>query len=248
MFGFVEWTQESKSRRGAWTGERFIGGVRFLTLTLYREEKYRPLSQRRRCAAGAKLLRKAGVTRAVFPKDFPWLEVFEKQGVTPVADLPLRRELAASFAAFLLAERGVAPANANVAVAADRLSGEVMRAVTDLCRRNRYVMLDLPQGSGEFCRELRRSYGVSVLQDPTAEQLGRADVLLLFAPRTGAQTPGQAALPLYEGAERAFGWSAAAPGEALPAGCETTQLLAALREAGALRPECLEIRGVQFQA
>lgn len=247
MFGFVEWTQESKGRRGARIGERVIGGVTFLTLSLYREEKYRPLSLRHRSAAGAKLLRKAGVTRAVFPRDFPFLEVFEKQGITQVEELFLRRELAAAFAAFVLAQKGVSPVSANVAVVTDRMSAEVMRAVTDLCRRNRYVLLAAPR-SADFCRELRRSYGVSVLQDPTEEQLRRADVLLLFSPRPELLAPGGTVLPLYEGAEGTFAWSAVLSGEALPAECDLSRLLAALREAGALRPECLEIRSVQVYA
>ena len=133
-----------------------------------------------------------------------------------------------------------------MAVTADRLSAEVIRTVTALCRRCRYLLLQVPYGGEAFCREMRRTQGVSIRLDPTAEQLEQADILLCFAPLRTPPAKGMLCLPLYAGAENAFTWSAAVPGQGEEE--SRTALLAALWEVGALRPECLEVRSVTFRA
>lgn len=246
MFGYVEWSEEKGKRRGVTAGERIIGGVRFYAVTLYRGEKSRPAVLRRRCASAARLLKKADVGRAVLPLDAPCEEVFVRQGIRPVGDTALRRELAAELVSFAMAEHGLAPGGATVAVTAERLSAEVIRAVTALCRRSRYMLLSVPYGGEAFCREMRRTHGVSVLLDPTAEQLEQADVLVQFGARPDLKPKNKVTLPLYAGAAGAFSWSASVPGQGEPE--ERTALLAALWEAGVLRPECLEVRSLDFRA
>lgn len=65
------------------------------------------------------------------------------------------------------------PGGARVLVTANALSGEVVRTVTELALRHRYLLLTVPFGGEELCRRLRREYGVSVLLNPTAEQMAR---------------------------------------------------------------------------
>ena len=93
------------------------------------------------------------------------------------------------------------------------------------------------QGIVELCRQLRREYGVTLLLSPAKEQLEGADVLLLFDRREDLK-PGGVVLPLYEGAQTPLPPLLLPPAmeERLPAGADRGQLLAALREAGALRP------------
>ena len=131
----------------------------------------------------------------------------------------------------------LSPGNAKVAVAGSQLTGELVRTVTELSLRNRYVLLDLPYGGEELCRQLRREYGVTLLLSPAKEQLEGADVLLLFDRREDLK-PGGVVLPLYEGAQTPLPPLLLPPAmeERLPAGADRGQLLAALREAGALRP------------
>lgn len=80
-------------------------------------------------------------------------------------------------------------------MAGSQLTGELVRTVTELSLRNRYVLLDLPYGGEELCRQLRREYGVTLLLSPAKEQLEGADVLLLFdrredlKPRRGGSAP-----------------------------------------------------------
>ncbi|MEG2221375.1 MAG: hypothetical protein RRY95_01450 [Oscillospiraceae bacterium] len=239
MLGWIDWAETPEKRhRGVVMAERTLLGVRFLGVTLPGETGH-PLSQKRRAAMAARRLEKAGVTRAVFPKAFPHGEIFARHGVLPVSELPLRRELAAALTGFVMAQKGLSPGCATIGVVAERLSGDVLRTVTELCLHNRYVLLSVPYGGTEFCRGLRRSYGVSVLENPDAGQLNRTDILLLFAPRPDLSPEKGTVLALYEGAENAFLWEPQLPSdwaESVPATCEMGQLLAALTAAGALRP------------
>ena len=192
---------------------------------------------RRRVSAAGKRLRKLGITRAVLPEDFVYQELLERQGIRAVSTVTLRRALAADWARAVMETGALSPGNAKVAVAGSQLTGELVRTVTELSLRNRYVLLDLPYGGEELSRQLRREYGVTLLLRPAKEQLEGADVLLLFDRREDLK-PGGVVLPLYEGAQTPLPPLLLPPAmeERLPAGADRGQLLAALREAGALRP------------
>lgn len=97
--------------------------------------------------------------------------------------LPLARRMAAELAEAELRRLGTDPAGARLAVAGERLSGELTRTVTELALRHRYVLLDVPYGGEELCRQLRREYGVTLLLCPGAEQVAASEVLVLFGPR-----------------------------------------------------------------
>ena len=192
---------------------------------------------RRRVLTAAKRLRKAGVTRLVVPEAFAYGEQLEKVGVAPVSTLPLRRALAADLARAVMAGRNLSGGSARLAVAGDRLSGELVRTVTELALGNRYVLLDVPYGGDTLANQLRREYGVSLLLSPTRQQMEEADVLVLFAARTDLRRRDPAVLRLYD---------EAAPLPPLllppvlegqmPPGLCRPQLLAVLVESGVLRP------------
>ena len=67
---------------------------------------------------------------------------------------------------------GENPAGARVLITADALSGEVVRTVTELALRHRYLMLKVPFGGEELCRRLRREYGVSIAAEPGSSWSG----------------------------------------------------------------------------
>ena len=125
-------------------------------------------------------------------------------------------------------------AGVRLAVAGDRLSSEMVRTVTALALRSRYVMLDVPQGA-VLADRLRREYGVSLLLFPPRERLAEAEILVLFEPRPDLPRDNPAVLELYD---------EAAPlpplllppvlEEQLPQGLCRSQLLSALVESGVL--------------
>ena len=239
MIGILLWKEPQRGirQRQVTLAERSVLHMRFLCAEIVRGPRTPEPSLRRRVSSVAKRLRKAGVTRAVLPEGFAYGPQLEKYGVRPVSTLALRRRLAADWVRQALAERGVSPGGAKIAVSAAQMTGELVRPVTELSLRHRYVLLDVPYGGEELCRRLRREYGVSLLLGPDREQLEEADALVLFDPRTDLRQKGGTALPLYDEAAP-MGRLSLPPAleERLPEGAGRGQLLAALVEAGAVPP------------
>lgn len=239
MVGMLLWKgpQDGKRQRSVTVREVSLLHMRFLQAEVLRGPRTPETVARRRVAAAGKRLRKQGVARVILPENFAFDAQLAKCGLRPVSTLALRRELAADWIRWLLAEKGLPAAGARVAVTAAQLTGEVVRTVTELTLRHRYVLLDLPYGGEELCRQLRREYGVSLLLGPSKDQLEGAEALALFDARTDLACKNPAVLPLYD--ETAPLPPLALPPaleEKLPAGLDRPQLLASLREAGVLRP------------
>ena len=236
MVGYLSWAEPKKGQKSVRLEERHILRMRFLQAEVVNSPHEAIL--RRRCVAAGKRLRKRGVTQVVLPERFPFLEQLAKCGLRPVSTLALRRAIAADWVRAELAAKGRPVAGARVAVAAAALTGEVVRTVTELCLRHRYVLLDLPYGGEELCRQLRREYGVSLLMGPSKDQLEGAEALVLFDPRTDLSLTNPVALRLYD-EKQALPPLLLPPGmeEELPEGADRGRLLAVLREAGALRRE-----------
>ena len=242
MVGLLTWTEPRKGQKSVRLEERHILRMRFLQAEIVRSPHTAVL--RGRVFAAGKKLRKRGVTQVVLPEAFPFREQLSKCGLRPVGTLALRRGLAADWVRWGLAEKGQPVAGARVAVTAAALTGEVVRTVTELCLRHRYVLLDLPYGGEELCRQLRREYGVSLLLGPSKDQLEGAEALVLFDSRTDLSLKNPVALRLYDEGQ-ALPPLALPPEaeEALPEGVSRGQLLAALREAGAVRREQIVLGG-----
>ncbi len=236
MVGLLIWAEPKKGQRSVRLEERPVQRMRFLQAEIVKSSHGAILS--RRVLAAGKKLRKRGVTQIVLPEAFPFREQIIKCGLRPVSTLALRRAIAADWVRTGLAEKGMPVAGARVAVSAAVLTGEAVRTVTELCLRHRYVLLDLPYGGEELCRQLRREYGVSLLLGPSKDQLEGAEALVLFDARTDLSLKNSVALRLYD--EKQTLPSLALPPsmeEALPEGVDRGQLLAVLREAGVLKRE-----------
>lgn len=237
MIGMIVWKSPEKGRRSVQVRERSVLHMRFTCVEVARGPKTPETALRRRIGAAGKRLRKLGVSRAVLPENFPFVQQLEKGGVRPVSTLTLRRALAADWVRTAMEERGLTGGSVKLAISAGQMTGELVRTVTELSLRNRYVLLDLPYGGEDLCRQLRREYGVSLLLAPGKEQLEGADVLLLFDPREDLAGKNPVVLPLYgEAAPLPPLMLPPALEEKLPAGCDRAQMLAALQEAGAIRP------------
>ena len=244
MIGMLSWKEPGKREKAVAVKERSILRVRFWCAEVLRGPKTPEAVLRRRVAAAGKRLRKQGVTRVVLPEEFAYGPQLEKWDLHPVSTLGLRRAIAADWVRWFLAEQGTPAAGARVAVSAEQLTGEVVRTVTELSLRHRYVLLDLPYGGEELCRQLRREYGVSLLLGPAREQLEGADALVLFDARTDLKNP--AVLALYDESQPLPPVSLPpAMEEALPPGADRGQMLAALREAGVLRPGQIAVGGAR---
>lgn len=238
MIGLLKWTvpQEGERNKTVALKEDLILHMRFLRVDVLRSPRTPEVVLRRRVQQAGRRLRKLGITHAVLPEAFAYREILAQYGVQPVSSLALRRSLAADWVRWELNVRKIPAAGAQVAVAASQLTGEVVRTVTELALRHRYVLLDLPYGGEDLCRQLRREYGVSLLLSPPKEQLENAEALVLFDRREGLQGRNPVVIPLYD--EKTAMPPLSLPPvleEKLPEGADRTLLFAALQTAGALR-------------
>ena len=239
MFGYVEWAGEKRVNSIS-AGEAVICGMRVYRGVIGRENRFW-------AGRAARAMQRGGIRQAIFPQGFPYPEVFLKRGVRPVDPQPLHRQLAAEAVRCAMAELGLTAGSAVTAVVGDRLSGDLQRAVTELCLRNRYVLLSVPYGAEAMCRGLQREYGVSVLQRPTVEQIERSDILLLFDRREELSLHNRCVLPLYEGGQER--WVLGLPEQMkVPSGCEEEQLAAALVQTGILRANQIEVKSLRSNA
>lgn len=240
MMGLIVWQQPGagKRLRTVTAQETAILRVPFLQAEVVRGPRTRPGTLERRLIRAAQKLRQAGVRYTVLPADYPPSQWPQRHGVGVVSTLSLRRSLAVELVRRITAERGLPPGSVRIAVTAGQMTGELVKTVTELTLGYRYVMLDVPYGGEELCRRLRREYGVSLLLQPSREQLEEAQVLVSFDRRTDLTGNNEAVVALYEGAESTFPPLTVPPSveTQLPAGVDRLQLLAALRGAGALAP------------
>ena len=223
-------------------GERQLSGGTFVTLQVGLRTRPNGPMALYRARQGARLLREAGVRTAVFPVDFPYTALFIRQGILPVDTLPLRRALAAPLTRRRLEQLGRQPTQAVVAVSGERATREILETAKALALSYRYVLLSA-RGGEDFAKSLRREYGISLLLDPSPDQIDRADALLLFAPRGDLAQDNKILFTLYPGGEAGRGRLPLCLPKALAdqseSNCDQEQLAAALYSQGALSLETL---------
>ena len=244
MLGYIEYDENTKT---VMLGQRRVLGGMFCALTFGREN--RGVTAGIRVTRAAKRMYMAGVRQAVFPVDFPYTSIFLRQGIVPVDTLPLRREICAGYVTRRLEEMGIPPTAAVIALGGEYLSREMREITKRLALAYRYVMLSVPEGGEELARELRRTYGISLILRPAEDQLERADALVLFSPKTELTCGNKVFCALYPGGEFTRGRvPIELAGEmirSLPPNCDREQFAAALHAMGSLGAEMLscEIRG-----
>ena len=240
MVGLLTWKTPQKGRKRLELEESSVLRMRFLEASM--AVSTHPSVMRRRILWAGKRLRKAGVVQVVPPADFAHGELLEKSGLRPVSTLALRRSISADWVRSGLEGKKLSVSGSRVAVAAGVLTGEVVRTVTELCLRHRYVLLDLPYGGEELCRQLRREYGVSLLLGPSKDQWEGAEALVLFDRRLDLSMRNPVLLRLYDDTAPLPRLTLPPESEAeLPEGLDRGRLLAALREAGAIRREQISV-------
>ena len=242
MVGLLVWKKPEKRRRSVELCERQILHVRILCAEILRGPKTPDTVLRRRVLAAVKRLQKLGIRKVILPEDFLWRDQLEQREIQPVSTVPLRQMLAADWVRWDLENRKIPSSGARVAVVCGGLSGAAVRTVTELALRHRYVMLKVPYGGEELCRQLRKEYGISLLLKPSQEQMESADVTVLFEKWGEGRVRGR--LPLYDETMKMPELSLPpALEDFLPPGTERNQMLTVLLEAGAIRPGQIAFQG-----
>ena len=240
MLGYIMYGEGPKRPE---LGERQLSGGTFVTLRMGLQARPNGPLALFRARQGARMLRESGIRSAVFPVDFPYTALFIRQGILPVDTLPLRRLLAAPLTRRRLENGGFQPTQAVAAVSGDRVIREVTDCAKALALSYRYVLLSVRGDAEPFARNLRREYGISLLLDPSPDQLDRADALLLYAPREDLTKENRVLYTLYPGGEAGRGCLPlclpAGAAERVEPNCGREQLAAALYALGAVSLETL---------
>ena len=196
MLGFIEYAQDSTKLR---LERETKCGATFLVLDMGKSAQ--GMFSSRRAVRAAERMRAHGVRRAVFPVDFPHTAAFLRAGIAPVDPMPLRHALGGRFVKKRLEKLGIANAQAVIAVSGETVNKTLARTVQELAASYRYVLLSVRSGGEEFAAQMRRQYGVSLVLEPSADQMERADALVLFAPRGDVGKENPVLCTLYPGGE-----------------------------------------------
>lgn len=229
MTGLLEWSAEKRLQYET----KEIFGLRFFCALVPKGARTPELILRRRCRRALKKMAAQGIRQVILPEDFQDVSLLEQTGVQRVSAFPLRQRLASDWVACVLAEQG--KSGTRITVSAEHLTAAVVRTITELVLRYRYLLLELPYGGEELCHSLRREYGVSPQLNPERAALEAAEVWVAFDPVAGKVNPPCRVLPLYDE-------SVALPQMLLPPLLENQipkgvcreQLLSVLQEAGRL--------------
>ena len=240
MLGYIMYGEGPKRPE---LGERQLSGGTFVTLQMGLQARPNGPLAHFRARQGARMLRESGIRSAVFPVDFPYTALFIRQGVLPVDTLPLRRLLAAPLTRRRLENGGFQPTQAVAAVSGDRVIREVTDCAKALALSYRYVLLSVRGDAEPFARNLRREYGISLVLDPSPDQLDRADALVMFSQRGDLARNNPILYTLYPGGEAGRGRLPLALPEGIrdqvEVNCDLEQLAAALYATGGLPLESL---------
>ena len=237
MTGIVLWKERNPALRqkAVTLREMRILHLRLLCAEVVREARTPEVVLRRRLLAAGRKLRKAGAAEVILPEGVPAEITAERLGLQSVSTVPLRQMIAADWVRLELERKGLSAAGARVAVSAQQLTGEVVRTVTELVLRHRYVLLDVPRGTEEFSRRLQRAYGVSLLDGTDPQQLAKAEALVSFG---GEESYANSVVLRLEDETVPLPQLLLPPTleQQLPAGVDRGRLLAVLLRAGAIRP------------
>ena len=109
-------------------------------------------------------------------RDRPW----EGYGITVADPMSLYRRMAPALCRFAADAMKKEPRQLGLAVCARRMTSELTATVQALSLRARSIALCVPHGTGAAAGVLRAQYGVSVLENPSPEQLPDTDIYLVF--------------------------------------------------------------------
>lgn len=212
--------------RGEGAPPLVIGGVRFCGAFVRRGVSLRAKLS---ALAAARALARAGVRRAVFPRDYPFLELFLRRGVVPVCTAPLYRATAADIVRVYLAQRGTTPRETPLTLAAERVTPELRHAAELLASETRRLTV-AAAGGETLARELLRRHGVVLLLADPAAPPGEGLCVVFDALPARSE-----ALRLDETLRVAY------------AGAPPAPLLAAVWSAGAVNADALRAEKVEVE-
>ncbi len=251
MYGLLNFEEKGGHHGSVVCASKNICGMHFFQVSVI-HSAYGFL-EKSRLKRAAKMMKKAGVHRALFPDGFSGMDIFENFGIAAVHENYLRAMTGAEIARRVMNEHHLSPTETCVGIAGEHMGADVRKALMTLALHVRYTILDLPGGGEGICSVLRREYGVSVLKADREKQLKSPDVILTFG---DAKPWGDAKclwIPCgtclewdgYQNAASEVHYSVPPEIEAqIPADCSANAVLSLLLESGVVHENELEVSGI----
>jgi hypothetical protein len=241
---------EDEKARGVRARTAYIAGARFCVVGA----RLTGVLARARLGRAARLMSRSGMSRCVFPKDFAGRAEFSREGVEAVDTSPLYAAAAPAAAELALAKKGIRLRDAGVAVAGESALAEA--ALAELAPKARAASLYSLGGCARLCERLRAESGVSVRRlAPENAECG-ADLLISYggSPVDGrrcavwikaGKRPGEGGCAANEPSEIVFDVPEEMDDDDVRQ-LDAAQLMSALMQAGALRPDALKVADIRF--
>lgn len=191
----------------------------------------------RRVRRAARLLRRQGIARVLLPEDFPYRDQLEEWGIYPVETGEFCRRLAAPICLAALKQVDILPVDATVVLRGERVTRAMRMSALALCPQIKNLLIAAPTGGGGLQKELRREYGVPVLEDGGART---PDVAVHFAPAAGE---GKVVVDLSGPFPSVETFTFTLKSADLPEDCARLPLMAVLYETGRLDPGDIAVFG-----
>ena len=223
MLGYVTF----EKCRWVRSGEETICGGKFFCVYLPSKPQLRQIRK------AARMMKKRGVKRAVFPAGYDAAN-WRRWGIEAVNGLAFRRRLLLQLLWWGTGEGKWVRAG----ICAQNADFWAQKAARYLAGKSRYLLLDCGEGTEVLSAALQREWGIAAVREPAASQFSACQILLLFAPREDIVCRGTV-LPFYEGAK--LPWKYRFRGIETCLAADSEQLGAALFEMGILREKDVEI-------
>ncbi len=241
-----------KGQNGVKCRQITVLGMRTVYITIEKPRGAHPRKVKKLIENAAAQLRAQRAPAVLFSENFPYREQILREGFMETDERPLMEMLAGTIA------RRAAGGEKSAVLFTERLTSNVLKTLSELCRSFRTVMLVSDSGN-DACRSIGRQLGVSIVFNPPAGQIENADAAVFFnAPHNKVVLSEKTAvIPTARGALLGVSYGTAVSGvdieldggaqESVPDGFALTPLAAAAVDCMALGRASIRLRGICFQ-
>lgn len=152
-------------------------GMRAMRVCIETPIARKPNALSKRIQIAMSALHQQKIRKLSFRNHFPYKQQFLRESFFEIESLFLFQTMAGEIAAKISGD-----GEKTAAFFARRVMEYEERALISLCANYRYVMLQVDEGGSAVSRNIRRKYGISVIDKPTDYQLNGADMALFFSP------------------------------------------------------------------
>lgn len=155
-------------------------GLKALHMQVTFTEKQKPETRRQRVALAMEHIAARDIKTVLLPEACEYTELLQEYGLKQPESRKLLPTMCVAMLKHIVAQRGLSMGTMKVAIVAPRLNIDAVMASHKICRQVKSLSLNGGIDTELMALQLRREYGVSVLEQPSVAQHADTDVYLLF--------------------------------------------------------------------